>query len=57
MLDDWKAVHDHEPLDGVRMVHGGSKGDKRTPVVAYDREAIMVKVPHERHDVAGHRPL
>ena len=57
VLDDRQAVHDDEPLDGVRVIHGRAEGHQRAPVMTHDREPVVAEVPHERHDVAGHRPL
>jgi len=57
VLDDRQTVHDHEPLDRLRVVHGRAEGHQRAPVMPHDREALMAKVPHERHHVGGHRPL
>jgi hypothetical protein len=57
VLDNGKAVHDNQPLDVLGVVHGGTEGHQRAPVMTHDREPVMAQVPHECHHVAGHRPL
>jgi hypothetical protein len=57
VLDDRQAIHDHEPLDGIRVIHGRAEGHQRAPVMTHYREAVVAEVPHEGHDVACHRAL
>ncbi len=46
VLDDRQAVHDDEPLNGVRVIHGGAEGHQRAPVMTYDREPVVAEVAH-----------
>jgi hypothetical protein len=36
VLDDRQAIHDHEPLDVVRVIHGRAEGHQRAPVMTDD---------------------
>jgi hypothetical protein len=56
-LDDRHRIHDHQPLDRLRMVECGTKGDVGAAVVADDREALMAEPTHQRHHVGSHRTL
>ena len=36
MLDDGQAIHDDEPLYGIRVIHGRAEGHQRAPVMTHD---------------------
>ena len=57
MLDHRQAIHDHQPLDGVRVIHGRAEGHQRAPVMTHHREPVVAEMPHQCHHVAGHRSL
>ena len=57
VLDHRQAIHDHQPLDGVRVIHGRAEGHQRAPVMTHHREPVVAEVPHQCHHVACHRPL
>ena len=57
MLDDWQAIHNDEPFDGIRMIHGCAEGYQRAPVMTHHREPVVAEVSHECRDIACHRPL
>ena len=57
VLDDGQAIHDHEPLHGVRVTHGRAESQPVAPVMTHDREPVVAEVPHQCHDVACHCAL
>jgi hypothetical protein len=57
VLGNGQAVHDDEPLNGGRVIHGRAEGHQRAPVMTHDREPVTAQVPHQRGNVARHGAL
>ena len=57
VLDDRQAIHDNEPLNGIRVIHGRAEGHQCASVMTHHREAVVAEVMHQCHDIACHRTL